>query len=184
MSKRMPDRRSKRRLQIVVRQISRRSYRGLVQLGLWTAPCVVGRSGARALKREGDGATPIGRWTVREVRYRADRTPRPQTTLHVRALRNDDGWCDAPEDRNYNRAVRHPYPASAERLWREDELYDLVAVLGYNDVPRRRTAGSAIFMHLMRADRRPTEGCVALAPRHLRFVLARVRGGMRVRIGA
>jgi L,D-peptidoglycan transpeptidase YkuD (ErfK/YbiS/YcfS/YnhG family) len=101
----------------------------------------------------------------------------------VRAIRASDGWCDDARDRNYNRPVGHPYPASAERMWREDHLYDLVVVLGYNDVPRRRGSGSAIFLHLAREDYRPTEGCIALTPRHLRFVLSRLRRGSRIRIG-
>jgi L,D-peptidoglycan transpeptidase YkuD (ErfK/YbiS/YcfS/YnhG family) len=105
------------------------------------------------------------------------------TNLKVQAIRARDGWCDDARDRNYNRPVTHPYPASAERMWREDHLYDLVVVLGYNDVPRRRGRGSAIFMHLARDDYRPTEGCIALAPQHMRFVLSRVRHGSRVRIG-
>jgi L,D-peptidoglycan transpeptidase YkuD (ErfK/YbiS/YcfS/YnhG family) len=79
--------------------------------------------------------------------------------------------------------VRHPYPASAERLWRQDELYDIVAVLGYNDVPRIRGRGSAIFMHVARPDLAPTEGCIALARAHLLRLLqgAGRRAGIAVR---
>jgi hypothetical protein len=90
------------------------------------------RAGCRARKREGDAATPIGRWRLRAVFYRADRLPRPRTGLPVRALRPLDGWCDAVGDRNYNRWVRHPYPASAEKLWRSDSLYDLIVILDHN----------------------------------------------------
>ena len=89
----------------------------------------------------------------------------------MRAIRPRDGWCDAPADRNYNRPVRHPYPASAERLWRADGLYDVVVVLGYNDRPRVRGRGSAIFMHVARPGYAPTEGCIALARPHLLRVL-------------
>jgi L,D-peptidoglycan transpeptidase YkuD (ErfK/YbiS/YcfS/YnhG family) len=92
----------------------------------------------------------------------------------VRAIRRDDGWCDASADRNYNRPVRLPYPASAERLWREDGLYDLVVVLDYNDRPRSRGRGSAIFMHVARPGYAPTEGCIALARGHLLRLLERL----------
>ncbi len=78
-----------------------------------------------------------------------------------------DGWCDDPRDRNYNRYVRHPYPASAERMWREDNLYDVVVVLSHNDRPRVRGRGSAVFMHVARTGMTPTEGCVALRLPHL-----------------
>jgi L,D-peptidoglycan transpeptidase YkuD (ErfK/YbiS/YcfS/YnhG family) len=132
----------------------------------------LGRSGIRASKREGDGATPLGRFRVREVLYRADRGRRPRTRLPVRAIEAQDGWCEDPHDRNYNRPVRLPYTASTESMKREDHLYDLVVVLGYNDHPRVKGRGSAIFMHLARPGYRPTEGCVALARCDLERVLA------------
>jgi L,D-peptidoglycan transpeptidase YkuD (ErfK/YbiS/YcfS/YnhG family) len=97
------------------------------------------------------------------VLYRPDRMACPQTGLPVEALKRDDGWCDAPGDPNYNRAVKLPYPASAESLWRDDRLYDVVALLGFNDAPVVDGAGSAIFLHVAREDYGPTEGCVALA---------------------
>jgi L,D-peptidoglycan transpeptidase YkuD (ErfK/YbiS/YcfS/YnhG family) len=132
------------------------------------------------MKREGDGTTPIGAWPLREVRYRADQVIRPVTRMRVRPLQERDGWCDAPADCNYNREVRHPYPASAERLWRTDRIYDLVLVLGYNDTPRRRGRGSAVFLHLAREHFAPTEGCVALSPRDARLLLARVGPASRL----
>jgi len=99
---------------------------------------------------------------------------RPQTSLPVRAIRRHDGWCDASADRNYNRPVRLPYRASAEHLWREDELYDVVVVLTYNERPRVRGRGSAIFMHVARPGYAPTEGCIALARGHLLRLLERL----------
>jgi L,D-peptidoglycan transpeptidase YkuD (ErfK/YbiS/YcfS/YnhG family) len=133
--------------------------------------CVVGRSGIMGDKREGDGATPVGAWPMRRVLYRADRLARPQTALLVSAIAQGDGWCDAPGDARYNRPVRLPYPASAETLWREDGVYDLIVPLGYNDVPAVSGAGSAIFLHVARPDFAPTEGCVALALADLLMVL-------------
>lgn len=100
----------------------------------------------------------------------------------MRPLKVDDGWCDAVGDRNYNRYVCHPYPASAERLWRDDALYDVIVVLDHNQRPRVQGAGSAIFMHVARPGYRPTEGCVALARHHLLLVLAGAGRGTRVAI--
>jgi len=122
-------------------------------------------------------------WRPVLVLYRADRMKRPRTLLPVRPLEPDDGWCDAIGDRNYNRPVRHPYPAGAERLWREDALYDLIVVLDHNRRPRVQGAGSAIFMHVARPGYRPTEGCIALARQHLLLVLAGAAPGTRVVIG-
>jgi L,D-peptidoglycan transpeptidase YkuD (ErfK/YbiS/YcfS/YnhG family) len=125
-------------------------------------PCTLGRSGVRADKREGDGASPIGCFALRAVFYRADRVSLPKTRLPSAATARADGWCDAPGDTAYNRQVRMPYRASAENLWREDSLYDIVVVLGHNDEPVVPGAGSAIFLHLMRDDGGPTEGCVGV----------------------
>lgn len=136
--------------------------------------CALGRSGviAAGAKREGDGATPLGRWPLRYVLYRPDRGDAPKTALPARAIAPDDGWCDAPDDPAYNQPVKHPYRASAERLWREDALYDIIAVLGHNDDPVVPGAGSAIFLHCARPGYPPTEGCVALARGDLEAVLA------------
>lgn len=126
--------------------------------------CALGRGSITPDKTEGDGATPVGRFALRRVLYRADRVVAPRTGLaDVTALDPADGWCDDPADANYNRQVHHPYPASAEKLWRADGLYDVIVVLGHNDDPPVPGAGSAIFLHVARPDYGPTEGCVALA---------------------
>lgn len=85
------------------------------------------------------------------------------------------GWCDAPADANYNREIEHPYPASAEHLWRQDRLYDLVVVTGYNVEPRSRQRGSAIFLHVARPDFAPTEGCIAMRRQDLQRLLSVIR---------
>lgn len=155
------------RLQLIVRGRSARAMAGTIACGNLHFPCTLGRSGRSANKREGDGATPIGAFLFREVLYRADRLARPRCRLPLRPLGMSDGWCDDPTDRNYNRHVRHPYPAGAERLWRDDHLYDVIVVLGHNDCPRIRGRGSAIFMHVAESEMTPTAGCVALRLPHL-----------------
>ena len=129
------------------------------------ARCALGRAGVvEALgKREGDGATPLGVWPLVRVLWRPDRLAQPETVLPCAPLTPADGWCDDPRDPRYNRPVTHPYPASAERMWREDELYDVVVVLAHNDAPPVAGLGSAIFLHCAKPGYPPTEGCVALA---------------------
>jgi L,D-peptidoglycan transpeptidase YkuD (ErfK/YbiS/YcfS/YnhG family) len=156
-----------RRQVAAVSALSLGASRGWFKIGSLIFPCALGRAGCRALKREGDGATPLGFWDLRALLYRPDRVRRPRTHLAVKPIRPHDGWCDAPADRNYNRPVSHPYPASAERLWRADGLYDIVVVLGCNDCPRVRGRGSAIFLHVAKPGYAPTEGCIALARAHL-----------------
>lgn len=133
--------------------------------------CALGRGGVRAGKREGDGATPAGSWTMRRLLYRPDRIGAPATRLPMAALAPEDGWCDDPADPLYNRLVRLPYKARAEALWRNDHLYDLIVPLGYNDDPVIAGAGSAIFLHVAGPGYAPTEGCVALAADDLLAVL-------------
>ncbi|MBS0241901.1 MAG: L,D-transpeptidase family protein [Proteobacteria bacterium] len=159
------------------------SRQGHLDLGGRAVPCGIGKGGIRAAKREGDGATPRGTWRLVEVLWRPDRGQRPRTGLPVRPIRPADGWCDAPGDRNYNRPVRHPYPASAERLWRDDHLYDLVVVLDHNRRPRVRGHGSAVFIHLARPGYAPTEGCIGLVERDLRLILQAASKGTRIRVG-
>lgn len=144
--------------------------------------CAIGPGGIAAKGGEGDGITPRGHWPVREIFYRADRIAKPDTVFPARAIQKDDGWCDAPDDPNYNRLVKLPYPASAETMWREDHLYDLVAVLGYNDDPVVAGKGSAIFLHLARADYSHTHGCVALDYPDALAALAQLRPGDMVQV--
>ena len=174
--------RRRRRRDAIVRGLGARARTGVVVLGPLVLACALGRSGRRVLKREGDGATPVGGWPVREVFYRADRVQRPRSRLKVTAIRPRDGWCDAPGDRNYNRPVALPYPASAESLWRPDRLYDLVVVLGYNDRPRVRGRGSAVFLHLAGDDLAPTAGCVALRRRDALRLIQRLAPGDCLRV--
>lgn len=158
-------------MKFIIKRCPGTRFKGLLRAGSRVWPCHLGRSGQRVLKREGDGATPAGSFSLKTVFYRPDRVARPITALPLRAIKPCDGWCDAPADRNYNRLVTHPYPASAERLWRDDRLYDIVVEIGYNDRPRIRGRGSAIFMHLKGAEAGPTEGCIAFEPDDLRAVL-------------
>lgn len=143
--------------------------------------CALGRGGVRAGKCEGDGATPAGAFPLREVWYRPDRaSPPPSTALRLRTIGAADGWCDDPRDPAYNRPVRLPYAGRHERLWREDSLYDVLAVIGYNDDPPEPYRGSAIFLHLARPGLAATEGCVALALPDLLALLADCHPGDRV----
>jgi L,D-peptidoglycan transpeptidase YkuD (ErfK/YbiS/YcfS/YnhG family) len=147
------------------------SPRGLLRAGSLILPCAIGSSGICHDKREGDGATPAGRWQLLDGFYRGDRIPRPRAWRLFQPLKRDMGWCDAPGSPSYNRPVKLPFSAGHENLWRDDALYDLVIVLGYNLYPRREGRGSAIFLHCARADFAPTAGCVALQPADLRRLL-------------
>jgi len=158
---------------------------GQLHAGERTIPCSIGKGGlvAAADKREGDGATPIGTWPIRGVLLRPDRVALPEgLRLPWRWIRPQDGWSDGADDPAYNRPVRHPHPYPAERLWRDDGLYDVIVVLGHNDAPAVPGAGSAIFWHCWR-DGAPTEGCVAIARDALIGLLPEFAQGDAVEIG-
>jgi len=146
--------------------------------GIFSGPnlqfrCAIGKGGMTnaAEKREGDGASPIGRWEMRRVMYRADKISAPTTRLPVSSIQPDDGWCDDPTDPAYNRPVTLPFAASHEKLWRQDNVYDIIVELGHNDDPPVPGLGSAIFLHVAQPDYAPTEGCIALSEEDLRSVL-------------
>jgi L,D-peptidoglycan transpeptidase YkuD (ErfK/YbiS/YcfS/YnhG family) len=122
-------------------------------------------------RKEGDGTTPIGRWVMREVFYRADRIKPPETALPVRALKPTDGWSGSTKGPILNGLVTCPYNGTEESLWRDDNLYDIVVVLGFNDDPPALGKGSAIFLHIARPDFSPSAGCVHLSREDLLTVL-------------
>ena len=170
-----------KRLQlIVIRRAPGNPRQARVQHAHGVAAAAVGSGGIVGLKREGDGGTPRGRFPIRLALYRADRLQRPRTVLPLRAIRDRDGWSDDPKDAIYNRLITLPSARRAEGLKRKDHVYDLIVVLGYNDGPRVKGRGSAIFMHLARAGYSPTDGCIALSRRDLTRLLAQIRRGARV----
>ncbi len=146
---------------------------GLLKAGGKEYPCTLGRAGIlpAAFKKEGDGATPAGIWPLRDGFYRADRLPQPRTGVLLRKLLPDDGWCEKIDHPDYNRWIKMPHPAVTDKMFRDDNVYDIIVVIGYNDAPVMAGRGSAIFMHLARPDFSPTAGCVGLALEHLQEVL-------------
>jgi L,D-peptidoglycan transpeptidase YkuD (ErfK/YbiS/YcfS/YnhG family) len=157
---------------------------GWLDIGGRRVRCALGRAGVKpaAQKREGDLASPAGVWAIRCVLYRPDEGAPPVTDLPVGALSPDDGWCDAPDDADYNRPIKLPHPASFEKMWRDDSLYDLVVVLGHNDDPPKPHMGSCIFLHLAREGYAPTEGCVAVTRPDLEELLRLAKPGDAIEI--
>ncbi len=137
-------------------------------------PCAIGRAGRTSAKREGDGASLIGRFAFEAVYFRPDRTPRPKTALATIPIRPFDGWSDDPADPRYNAPVRLPSGFGAENLRRADPLYDLVLVTDANRHPTIPGAGSALFVHCWRRPRFPTAGCVAFDRRDLIWLIEKL----------
>jgi L,D-peptidoglycan transpeptidase YkuD (ErfK/YbiS/YcfS/YnhG family) len=147
---------------LVVRAKPGETSRGVLVAGARAVPVALGRGGIKANKFEGDGGTPRGRFRLVRLWWRGDRMARPRTRLPVRRITQDDGWCEDPQDRNYNRRVTVPDGSKADRLTRKDRLYDLIVELDHNTRPRIARRGSAVFIHIARPGFSPTAGCVAL----------------------
>jgi L,D-peptidoglycan transpeptidase YkuD (ErfK/YbiS/YcfS/YnhG family) len=156
--------------------------KGLIAAGPLRIAAALGRSGIKADKREGDGATPAGRFRPVRLWWRRDRLPRPRTPLPVRPIGPADGWCEDPADRRYNRAVKLPPGAAADRLRRDDALYDMVIEIDHNVRPRIAGRGSAVFIHVAKAGLAPTAGCIAMPAAALRRLLARLGPKTRIMI--
>jgi L,D-peptidoglycan transpeptidase YkuD (ErfK/YbiS/YcfS/YnhG family) len=138
------------------------AHAGWLEAGGRRIPCALGRSGIGRAKREGDGMTPAGSYTLDRLWIRADRSSLRASGLPWRRTGRNDGWCDDAGDARYNRPVTLPFRPSHETMWREDDLYDCVVEIGWNRHPIVKGRGSAIFMHVARPGFGPTAGCVAL----------------------
>jgi L,D-peptidoglycan transpeptidase YkuD (ErfK/YbiS/YcfS/YnhG family) len=142
--------------------------------------CALGKGGVVQNKKEGDGATPLECFPIRFVLYRKDRVDLPEIPFDIREILKSDGWCDDPSDEMYNRQVVLPYKSRAELLWREDHIYDVIVVLGYNDNPVVPGKGSAVFMHIAREGYKPTDGCIALNRNDLLEILSKLDKNTKV----
>lgn len=167
---------------ITVHRSSLDHRRGRLRAGNLVLPCALGRSGTSRAKREGDGASPVGRFALLQGFYRPDRGPKPRSGLKLRPIQPHDGWSDEPRDRRYNSLVSLPCPTSHEKMWRDDHLYDVVLDIAWNRGPIKPGRGSAIFLHLARPGFTPTEGCVAVDRRMIRRLLERIGPKTRIEI--
>ena len=147
---------------------------GWLRFGSIAVPCSFGRAGIVRTKREGDGGTPAGWFSIMMRRFRCDRGPRLQCMVPSRPITVRSGWCDDVASPVYNRAIDLPSRFRHERLWRDDPLYNQLFVLGYNFRSRKKGVGSAIFFHIACDDLRPTEGCVAIRYADMRRLVPRL----------
>jgi L,D-peptidoglycan transpeptidase YkuD (ErfK/YbiS/YcfS/YnhG family) len=145
-----------------------------VHLGQTTVAAAIGRTGISHRKREGDGASPAGVFRLQDLYFRADRFHRPSGPGAARPIKARMGWCDDVTSSLYNRPIASGSRDRHERLWREDEVYDVLLTTSHNQRPRIRGAGSAIFLHLARPGFEPTQGCVAISRADARRLLPRL----------
>ena len=133
--------------------------------------CAIGKSGTTEKKIEGDGCTPLGKYLIKEVFYRSDRVNLPNISFPSTAIENNFGWCDDINSKEYNKLIKFPFKESAEKLFRSDNIYDIICVIDYNLDPVVKNKGSAIFLHIAKDDYAGTQGCVAISEKNLVLLL-------------
>jgi len=144
--------------------------------------CALGKAGVNKKINEGDKITPKGVFKITKIYYRADKNKIIKTNIKKIKITKNMGWCDDPISRFYNRQIKLPSKYSHEKLYRNDDLYDLIAVLNYNTNPIIKNKGSAIFMHIAKYSYRKTEGCIALKKEHLINILGQIKKNTKIKI--
>ena len=142
--------------------------------------CAIGKSGFTTNKREGDGCTPIGTYKINEILYRNDKIKKINTNIKTRKIQLTDGWCDDPKHILYNQMIRFPFDHTAEHLYRNDNLYDILCVLNHNQNPIVPEMGSAIFIHIAKKSYAPTEGCIALKQVELLDIISAINKDTKI----
>ena len=144
--------------------------------------CSIGKRGIGRKTKEGDLITPKGKYTIKYILYRKDRVKKIQTKIKTIVIRNNMGWCDDPKSKNYNKLIKLPSAFGHEKLFKKENVYDIILVLNYNMKPIVKNKGSAIFIHVVKGDYKKTEGCIALKKIHLLKILKILKKNTKVKI--
>jgi L,D-peptidoglycan transpeptidase YkuD (ErfK/YbiS/YcfS/YnhG family) len=144
--------------------------------------CAVGKRGIGKKKKEGDFITPIGLFKIELLLYRKDRVKNLNTTLKKIVITKSMGWCDDPKSKNYNKLISYPFNYKSEKLFRKDNVYDIILVLNYNMYPIKKNKGSAIFIHISKKNYKKTEGCIAIRKYEMLKILKEIKKNTKVKI--
>jgi len=142
--------------------------------------CTIGKNGIAKNKKEGDLKTTKGIFKLKKIFYRKDRIKFIKTSLKKDSLKKNIGWCDDPTSKNYNKEIKFPFKDSAEKLWRKDNIYDIIIILNYNFNPIIKNKGSAIFLHICKKNYAPTKGCVAINKKDMMDLLANIKNNTKL----
>ena len=144
--------------------------------------CVLGKAGIKNKKTEGDKITPKGIFEIIKMYYRADKIKDIKTSIKKIKIKKNMGWCDDPNSRFYNKQIRLPTKVGHEKLFRNDDLYDLILVLNYNINPIIKNKGSAIFLHVSTKNLHSTKGCIAIKKKNLITLLAAIKKNTKIKV--
>jgi L,D-peptidoglycan transpeptidase YkuD (ErfK/YbiS/YcfS/YnhG family) len=144
--------------------------------------CALGKGGVKKKEKEGDNITPKGTFKILNIYYRADRIKKLKLFIKKIKIKKNMGWCDDPKSQYYNKQIRLPSRFSHEKLYRNDNLYDLIAVINYNIKPIIKNKGSAIFLHIAKKNYEPTKGCIAIKKRNFLLLINNLKKENRIKI--
>ena len=144
--------------------------------------CSVGKRGITLKKKEGDKKTPKGEFKFKYILYRKDRIFDLKTRLKKIVIKKEMGWCDDPNSNNYNKIINFPSKYSAEKLWKKENVYDIIIVIDYNLNPVIKNKGSAIFLHIAKRKYQPTNGCIAVSKKNIRLIANAINKKTKIKI--
>ena len=144
--------------------------------------CAVGKRGIGYKKREEDLITPIGQYKIKFILYRKDRIKRIRTKLKKIIIKKNMGWCDDVKSQKYNKLIYLPSLYNHEKLYKKENIYDIILVLNYNMNPIKKNKGSAIFIHVAKKNYKRTRGCIAIKRIHLLKIIREIKINTKVKI--
>ena len=144
--------------------------------------CSIGKRGISINKKEGDKKTPKGEFKLKYILYRKDRIFDLKTRLKKIVIKKRMGWCDDPNSNYYNKIINFPSKYSAEKLWKKENVYDIIIVIDYNLNPVIKNKGSAIFLHIAKRKYRPTNGCIAVSKKNIRLMANVINKKTKIKI--
>ena len=154
----------------------------ILSYGNYKVKCAVGKRGIGIKLKEGDLITPKGIYKITKIFIRKDRIKNLRTKIKTFPIKKNMGWCNDPNSKSYNRLIKYPFNSTFEKLFRKDNIYDVVVVLNYNMKPIVRNKGSAIFLHISKKNYSPTEGCIAINKPHIKKLLTLISKSTKVKI--
>ena len=144
--------------------------------------CSLGKAGIGKKRKEGDNITPKGIHKVVAIYYRSDRIKKINSKFKLIKIKKNIGWCDDPKSKKYNQLIKLPNKYRHEKLYRTDNIYDLIIALNYNMKPIMKNKGSAIFIHIANKNYKSTAGCIGLKKTHLINLVKKIRKNTTVLI--
>ena len=155
-----------------------------LQIDEFKFKCCIGKKGSTSNKKEGDKKSPKGTFQIENLYFREDRIKKPLTLLKCIKIKKDMGWCDDIRfSKKYNKLIKLPFSYNYEKLYRRENIYDIILVLNFNMNPVIKNKGSAIFIHIAKKNYKKTKGCVALKKIHLLKILRELKKNTKVTIG-